>query len=216
MRGLLVDRPSQRAYAVSRLGRLDEGNFLTHAIAEGRIASIRWGYPVQGGRQYDVGTIRYTTDLTAQPLRWLLSIKGQKAIPIQYEAMECQTWNSFGADEFLDIDWDFFASRDYPLETIADRTETFLNTQFTGTPRQISVCYSPRFSHPSRQQFETFADRLAHIFKAEIVQIEAPPVPESRTISDKNSPGLSYRRLRYQFRHALYEANLWLRRRGIY
>jgi hypothetical protein len=43
MRGLLVDAQASRAYRITvRSPDLDEGNFITHAIFEGRVSRLRW------------------------------------------------------------------------------------------------------------------------------------------------------------------------------
>ncbi len=50
MRGLLVDHQAQQVYRIGDMGRgVDQGNFLTHAIIEGRVQSIRWIHRIPGG-----------------------------------------------------------------------------------------------------------------------------------------------------------------------
>jgi len=218
MRGLLIDRQAQIAYPITDFKRVDEGNFLTHAIKEGRVKSIIWAHHTPGGRQYDVGTIKYATDLTSRPLLWLLKLKGQQGISIHYEVMGFNRWAGLTGNEFLDIDWDLFASKNYPPNTLDSRVETFLNMEFGCVPNHTSVCYSPRYSHPTRNQFEIFVQRLAEKFQATIVRL---PVPEATVHSIKNPGEMSlfekYRRwFIYQFRHMHYEMTLWLRSKGIY
>jgi hypothetical protein len=209
MRGLLVDRRAQRVHQIGDiLIRVDEGNFLTHAIMERRVQSVRWIHHVPGGRQYDVGTVKYETDLTAQPLRWLLSLKGRQGVPMRYDVMQFAEWAGLEVGEFLDIDWDFFACRDYPINTIDSRVEAFLNMEFGCVPEQISVCYSPRFSHPSQEQFEAFVHRLAEMFRVETVRLPVPSSSEAQPRHKKYVPKLFY---------PMYcRTNLWLRKRGVY
>lgn len=214
LRGLLINRRTQQAYHINdQPTELDEGNFLTHAIMEGRVKSLRWVHRLPGGRQYDVGTVKYETDLTGRWLNWLLALKGRPALPIHYEVMEFSDWSGLAQGEFLDIDWDFFASVEYPLDTIQAQVESFLNLEWTVAPKQISVCYSPDFSHPSRPAFEAFAQHLAQKFGATLVRRSLPvPVLEAPVGYKKYIPPSFYRWLR----NGYYQTNLWLRQKGIY
>jgi len=218
MRGLLINRQAQLAYPITNFMRVDEGNFLAHAVKEGRVKSIIWAHHIPGGRQYDVGTIKYATDLTSQPLLWLFNLKGQQGISIHYDVMGFSSWSGLKDNEFLDIDWDFFASKNYPLNTIDSRVKTFLNMDFGRVPDQTSVCYSARYSHPTRDQFEMFVQRVAEKFQAKIVRM---PVSKS-TVHNLQNPGKRslfkrcYHWFIYQCRHMHYEMTLWLRSKGIY
>jgi hypothetical protein len=216
MRGLLVDCHRQIAYPAGNLQRLDEGNYLAYAILEKRVQSIHWIHHVPGGRKYDVGTVMYTTDLSVQPRRLLLALKRQQGIPIQYKVTEFTKWNGLVAGEFLDIDWDIFAAKDYLPNTIDSRVEEFFNKEITWRPKQISVCYSPRYSHPSREQFEKFVHRLSDIFHAEIVYIPAPLQAVSHELGNNHTLNQFFNRLRYLFKHMHYETTLWLRKRNIF
>ena len=54
LRGLVVDRKRKRAYPIGTLARgrapVDPGNFLAHAVLDGRIERIVWVHDVPGGR----------------------------------------------------------------------------------------------------------------------------------------------------------------------
>ena len=68
MRGLMIDRLRGVAYMVSRYeaGFVDDGNFLSHAIMNGIVSSIRWIHDPHGGRRHDFGcTVKYESDTTA-------------------------------------------------------------------------------------------------------------------------------------------------------
>lgn len=214
LRGLLINRRTQQAYLINDPPpELDEGNFLTHAIIEGRIECLHWIHRLPGGRQYDVGTVKYETDLTGRWLSWLLALKGRPARPIHYEVMELSAWPGLTEGEFLDIDWDFFASLEYPLNSIQAQVESFLGLEWAAAPQQISVCYSPDFSHPSRSDFEAFIQRLAEKFGATLVRLPPPsPVVETPAGYKKYIPRTFYHRLRRGY----YQTNLWLRQKGIY
>jgi len=214
MRGLLINRQTQQAYQISD-GRqpVDEGNFLMHAIMEKRVHSVRWVHRIPGGRQFDVGTVKYETDLTGYLLHWLLVIRGQTGIPIQYDVMHFKDWRGLEQGDFLDIDWDFFACVDYPIETIEQQVETFFSVISGYAPKQVSVCYSPNYSHPSRAQFEAFVHRLARVFRSEIIRLPHPTRPqEEQSRRERFVPKSIYGFARNQY----YRTNLWLRKQGIY
>lgn len=214
MRGLLIDRKAQRAYRIWDMNpTVGQGNFLTHAILEGRVSSIRWVHDEPGGRQYDVGTVKYESDLTALPHRWLLALRGERGIPIHYEVMPYADWTGLIKGEHLDIDWDFFACIEYPADTIQDRVEAFLGREFRTVPNQVYVCYSPDFSHPSRAQFQRFVGDLAWIFEAEVIELQpSHDAPATRPFYKRYVPPTWFRLARRVY----YSASLGLRKRGIY
>lgn len=216
MRGLLVNRLSQRAYRSSRLGAVDEGNFYTHAIMEGRVCAMHWIHDNPGGRKHDVGTIRYTEDLTAQPLRWKLALQRERGIPFEYEVTPVNEWSKRIENAFLDIDWDFFASKEYDIETIDDRVRKFFGMEIVHLPENIALCYSPRYSHPSREQFEEFVESLSLWYGSNVVRLPQPQIPESPSLKEMSRYGRLYCQSRYLLRHIHYVATLWLRKRGVY
>ncbi|NEO73723.1 UPF0489 family protein [Moorena sp. SIO3H5] len=212
MRGLLIDRRAQRAYPIDDIRKgVDVGNFLTHAILEGRVQRVRWVHDLPGGRQHDVGTVKYESDWSVQLTRWRLAQQGQVGIPLTYEVMTFPEWSGLEAGEFLDIDWDVFACKEYPAETVEARIEAFFERNFTCVPEQISVCYSPRFSHQTQPQFERTIQRLAGMFQAKIERLPAPPPPPPKTYK-KFLPPIFYDTLRTGY----YQSQLWLRHQGIY
>jgi hypothetical protein len=215
MRGLLIDRDFKLAYPVKFLDKVDEGNFLMHAIKEGRVKSLRWAHNIPGGRQYDVGTVMYTSDLSVQPLWWLLQLKGEPGIPLDYEVMEFDQWQGLKQGEFLNIDWDCFASDNYLLETVDRRVESFFSRDFPYIPEQTCVCYSPKYSLATRDKFEDFIKRLSQLFEAKILYT---PKPIKSEVNKADQPWLQrfYYQMRYQLRHIQYESVLWLRRKNIY
>jgi hypothetical protein len=214
MRGLLIDRSAQVAYPIwAKSTNIDQGNFLTHAFLEGRISGIRWVYGEQGGRQYDVGTVKYTSDFTALPYRWLLPLLNQKGLPIQYEVLPYSSWNGLNCGEYLDIDWDYFAGIASPEWKIEELVKVFLTTEFAVVPDQVYVCYSPDFSHPSKSQFDRFITDLSKVFEAEVVSLAPKPKkPGSQRFYRKWLPTPLFR----VARHIYYSVSLELRTRGIY
>jgi hypothetical protein len=214
MRGLLIDRRNQRAFRIwDKNKTVDQGNFLTYAILEGRVSSLRWVYSDLGGRQNDVGTVKYESDITATPYRWLQALRGDPGIPIHYESLLDVSWTDLMEDEYLDIDWDFFASIIYPEDTIQARVDAFLKKEFHVIPGQIYVCYSPGFSHPSRNQFRRFITDLSNLFNAKIVELQPSQDLATRQPSIiKYMPTPFFRVIRQIY----YKTCLSLRKWGIY
>jgi len=216
MRGLLVDKQKQVAYKTTTSKLVDEGNFITHAIFEGHIDSIHWIHPTPGGRKFDVGTVMYMTDMSMQPKRCLLTLNKHPGLPIHYQVTEFEKFDGVIGDSCIDIDWDFFAAKDFCPNSIEERVEAFFNKLQHYIPKEIYVCYSPRYSHPSREQFKDFVNRLAALVQAEIVQFT--PLLQSPASKMSNIHGYNkfLNKLRYQFKHLHYETTLWLRKMDIY
>jgi len=218
MHGLLIDRAAQRAYDIggARAG-LGQGTFLTHAIFEGRIQRVRWVHDVPGGRRDDLVTVRYETDLSVRLTRGHLMRQSPGSVPLAYEVLTYSEWSGLEAGEFLDICWDVFACNYYAANTIESRIESRVNTfferDFTCVPEQISICYSPEYSHPTRPQFESFIQRLAERFQAKIERFsDYPPEPVYTSRYKKVLPRPLYKVLCT----VKDQSNLWLRRHDIY
>ncbi len=214
LRGLLINRRTQRAHRVwDRFPGVDEGNFLTHAILEGAISGVRWVHDEPGGRQYDLKTVKYESDLTAFFYRYLIAKRKEQGVPIHYEVIPNSEWTGLNPGELLDIDWDFFASKEYAVESIGQRVEAFFSREFPHVPEQTYVCYSPDYSHPTREVFRRFVTDLAALFQADVVNVPASPrVPERKTLH-KSSVLLPLLRVARQVYH---RGGLALRKRGIY
>ena len=122
-------------------------------------------------------------------------------------------WTGLNRGELLDIDWDFFASKEYAVESIGQRVEAFFSREFPHAPEQTYVCYSPEYSHPTREVFRRFVADLAALFQADVVNVPASPrVPERKTLH-KSSVLLPLLRVARQVYH---RGGLALRKRGIY
>lgn len=138
-------------------------------------------------------------------------LQGDQGVPIRYEVMTSDQWDSIRPGEILDIDWDYFACLDYEESSISKRVEDFLSRDLTNIPLQTVVCHSPEYCHPTRQQFEAFVEVLATKFEAEVIQIPKPIKPASRS-AIKSLLGPIYQPVRNAYRNAW----LALHRRGIY
>jgi len=214
MRGLLIDRVAQRAYRVWDLWpNVDEGNFLTHAILEGRVSSVTWVHDYPGGRRFDVGTVKYSSDLTALPYRLSGRIRANAGTKLEYRVVPNAWWQGPRADEFLDIDWDFFAALEFERETIGRRVERFLDRTFVETPSRVAVAYSPRYCHSSREAFRDFTSELSRRFGAELVELAEPPTGRAQLRPHRSHLPKPVFRL---VRNLRFRAGLWLHGRGIY
>jgi hypothetical protein len=175
MRGMLVDRVAQRAHRIrDRFHELDQGNFLAHAVLEHRIDRLRWVHDVPGGRADDIGTVKLESDLTALPHRLMLARRGDEGIPLAYDIVTSADWQGLRDGDVLDIDWDYFACTEYPVESIPARVDAFWNSIGDVVPELTYICYSPEYSHPSRQLFGDFVVQLADRFGSSVVEREQP------------------------------------------
>ena len=214
LRGLLIDREKQRAHRIwDRYSDPDPGNFLTHAILLGQVTAVRWVHDEPGGRRDDIGTVKYKSDLSALPFRLALALRPNDGLPIDYQVIRYGDWDGLLEDEVLDIDWDFFASSEYPRDSIEGRVEGFLERDLGVVPQQTCVTYSPEYSHPSEALYWHFIEDLASRFQAEVVELapdEAMAAAAASSAENNRSPLFRLARRTY---HA---TNRELRKRGIY
>ena len=211
-RGLLVNRKKQRAYKIwTRYQAVDEGNFLKQAVIEGIISGIRWVHDEPGGRKDDIKSVKYENDPSAMVHRVALALRQDPGIPIQYEVIPTADWSGIKPDEILDIDWDYFAAVEYPVESVQGRIDSFLSRKFETIPEQTIVCYSPEYSHPTSKQFESFVNELAIRFDAEVVTLPRPARNPNRSRLKSK-----LKRLYQPARKFYHSANLALRKRGIF
>ena len=175
MRGMLVDRRNGLAYRIrDGFPDLDQGNFLAHAVAERRIDGIRWVHDEPGGRSHDIGTVKFESDLTALPHRASRAWRRRAGIALAYEVVHTRDWDWLDPGEVLDIDWDYFTCIDYEAASIPDRLASFWETVGDVIPQETYVCYSPEYSHPTRDLYTRFVADLAGRFAARVVALEAP------------------------------------------
>ena len=211
-RGLLVNRKTQRAFKIwTRYPKVDEGNFLTHAVLEGIISSIRWVHDEPGGRKDDIKSVKYETDLSAQIHRIALALRQDKGVPYGYDVMRTEDWQGIQPGEILDIDWDYFAALEYDAQSIEGRVDAFLARDFPVIPEQTIVCFSPEYSHRTRAQFQSFVAKLATRFDAEVIDIPKPAIAKSQSRL-KSTLKPIYQPVRQLYHYA----NHSLRRHGIF
>ncbi len=184
MRGLLIDRRRGRAFRIdagdSRMRDVDSGNFLAHAVAEGIVSSVRWIHDRHGGRRYDVGTVKYESDLTALPHRILLRLRGAAGVPLEFEEIPLDAWDGVRPGERLDIDWDGIASVRYDLATVSRLSAGILDRIGSTLPDATYLVYSPGYSRDDRPRFEEFIERLRGRLGSEVTRIP-PPLAAARS-----------------------------------
>ena len=177
MRGLMIDRLHGRAYMTSDYEAkfVDDGNFLSHAIMNGIVSSIRWVHDPHGGRRHDFGgTVKYESDTTALAHGLLHRMRGGHEVSIAFEELYFRDWDGVRPGEYLDIDWDAIASIEYQPSHIRKLMDDFLNKEFSVIPETTFLVISPGYSYRDRKMFEEFAARLEEKFSAHIVRLPKP------------------------------------------
>ena len=168
MRGLLVDRRRHVAYAIGKLARgedpADAGNFLAHAITDGRLNRVRWIHDVPGGRAWDMGIVRFERDIFALPQRVRHAFSGGQEYALRLEELLLDRWQGVLPGERLSVDWDCFASILLDASGIPRRVEAFLNGLGDTVPSETYVVYSPEYSHPTLDEFRGLLSELARRF----------------------------------------------------
>jgi len=210
LRGLLIDRRRGCALPLTALDpgdEVDPGNFLAHAVLEGRVTRIRWLHTLPGGRAWDLGIVRYESDLLAWPRRWRQRLAGRSSVPLEFSETLLDDWFGIEPGERLSVDWDCFASRLQDAAGIDRRVDAFVGRLGTEPPADCYLAYSPEYSHPTLDRFRALVERLAHRF-GQPVRWLSPGLPEGRLHPDAaradRAPG------------PLSGLILRLRRRGIY
>ena len=214
MRGLLIDRRSERAYQIwDKRPGVDPGNFLTHAIVEGRIERICWVHDDPGGRRDDALTVKYESDLTSRIHLMLIAYHKRKGIPLNYDVNLFSPWQGPSPDNCLDLDWDFFASHRYHPQSVKHRIKDFFTKTFPASIQEIYLTQSPDHCHPSQHMFEEFKDELANFFNADVVALG--PIPKSAQLIPLYSRFVPHRMIN-PLREIYHGSLIKLKKRGIY
>jgi hypothetical protein len=211
LRGMLVDQRARRAYPIgdfsSERTAVDPGNFLAHAIVEGRLECVRWLHTAMGGRAWDMGIVRYASDLSSWPRRLRHRLRGGPVFAFEFEELLLDDWPGLAGDERLSVDWDCFASILQNEEGVEARLDLFRSRLGTSIPPDTYLAYSPEYCHPSLDRFRSFVHELSAKFGQGICW------HSSSLVSGQLTPAAIDTRLP---RHWLKRAILFLRRRGIY
>jgi hypothetical protein len=211
LRGLLVDRRRGIAHPIGELARgqpsVDPGNFLAHAVLEGRLRKVRWIHDRVGGRAWDAGIVRYESDLLAARFRLRHWLSRGREFPLEFEEVLLDDWNGLEPGDSLSVDWDCFASNLLDVEGIEGRVGRFLDRLGEVVPGDTYLAYSPEYCHPSLEAFRGFVDRM-HERLAQPVAWLSDSLAEGHL-----GPGRACAELP---RGPLMRLVLYLRRRGIY
>lgn len=204
MRGLLIDRAGQRARIHDRreLGWVDQGNFLSHCVHEGIVTGIDWIHDPHGGRRYDLGTVRYASDIRSR-----LDRKPATGwTPLAYREHALAGWSGPAEGEHLDLDWDGLACRVYPKARAKRLQEAFLAKDFAHRPDVVYFIYSYCSSHIDDAAFESFLEALRKKLDARVERLSPLP-PEHSNREDDPPLGT---RIRRTFTAPLKRPQRWL------
>jgi hypothetical protein len=161
LRGLLVDRRRRWAHVISELQPLDPGNFLAHAVVEGRLRRVRWIHGQVGGRAWDAGIVRYESDLLAWRHRRRRKEPGHA---LDFEEILVEEWDGLAPGELLSVDWDCFASSLQDAGGLAARVDAFFQRLGPRVPEETWVAYSPEYVRATMDEYREFLDRLGRRF----------------------------------------------------
>lgn len=177
MRGLLIDRDHGHAYVMKRMESVtDCGNWLARAVASGWVSSVTWVHNTPGGRRDDVGTCSFTDDLSVKIGRRLL-LADTDPIEFTFRELEYGEWTGVGKNEWLDMDWDFFASSEYTRRFSRRLIGNFYELAHKRSPdglgeyipEVVFLTYSAGWSRSSYKEFIDFVGKTAEFYSAKIV-----------------------------------------------
>ncbi|MDD2852593.1 MAG: hypothetical protein PHY09_11955 [Desulfuromonadaceae bacterium] len=182
MRGLLIDRRLGKACFVDQhipyVHLLDSGSYLSHAIMNGTVTSLRWVHDEFGGRKHDYRhCVKFETDFSALPYRLF---GNNKCVPVNFTEQSFDDWGGPQPGEFLDIDWDGIAFAGYDEQHIRRLMAEVLARDFA--PSCIFLARSPDYCHHDRQLYEEFIGGLEAKFN-----IRATRLPSVETIAPVRS-----------------------------
>lgn len=164
MRGLLIDRKRGMARFVNRrvpyIHARDPGSFLSHAIMEGIVTRVRWVHDEWGGRAHDSLFVKYESDLSALPYRFLPG----KEVTIEFSEHTFEDWGGVQPGEHLDIDWDAIAFRDYDMGRVRELMSEILDRPYPADLPRVYLVLSPGYSNPDLELFHEFIGLLEKKF----------------------------------------------------
>lgn len=186
---------------------IHEGNFLTYAVKEGMVKSIKWVFDEYGNRIYDDTTVKFDTDFSSRLPSKKAKLQNSPQFPLNYSRVPYENWDGFTANEQLSLDWDFFAFQEKDEDNIAQECKYFQEKEWGNIPDMIYICYSHDYVHASAVLFCEFIDKLSKQFNAEVeyYRPEKPDWPHSGS----SLIGKVGQRVAAKTR-------LWLQRKGIH
>jgi hypothetical protein len=153
------------------------------------VGTLEWVHDEVGGREHDLGTVLYASDLTKLAYRMVRRPTGA-GVAIAYDETDYAVWRQRDAETVLDIDWDFFADWRKSEDRSAREIEQLLGSKLERPPRRVYVAYSPQYSRPGRAAYGEFVQRLARRLQARVEAIPEAPVPSAGSLARALPPAL--------------------------
>ena len=184
-----------------------EGNFLTYAVKEGIVKSIKWVFDAYGNRLYDDTTVKFDTDFSSRLPVTKAKLTNFPQYPLTYSRISYKNWEGFSPNEHLSLDWDFFAFQEKDEDNIEQECEDFLQREWKNIPDMTYICYSHDYVHASCVLFCDFVKKLSEQFDAE-VEYYRPQKPDW--------PGHHSSMITKIGGRVKSKTKLWLQRKGIH
>jgi len=148
LQGLIVNRRRGLAFARNSLlkAKVHPGNFLAKAVVERRLDAVRWVHDIPGGRGWDFGVVKYTSDPSVMLQRIRHGLPSLE-LPFEFQELLMRRWCGPAPGERMSVDWDCFASILQAESTISDRVDSFVTRLGDHVPVDSYVCFSPDYSH---------------------------------------------------------------------
>jgi hypothetical protein len=189
LRGTLIDRATGRAWMRRPPPPVSASTYLSPAVAEGIATDLEWVHDEVGGRENDLGTVLYTSDLDRLAYRLVRRPPGP-GVPIAYRESDYAAWRHDDDERVLDIDWDFFADWRKSAAREARELDELLDEKLAAAPRRVYVAYSSQYSRPPRAAYERFVERLRQRIAARVEAIPEAPIPRAGRLARALSPPL--------------------------
>ena len=189
LRGTLIDRETGRAWLIQPPPPVSASTYLSHAVAERIAIDVEWVHDEVGGRENDLGTVLYTSDLDRLAHRFVRRPAGPGVV-IAYRESGYSGWRHRDAGHVLDIDWDFFADWRKSAVREAREIDELLDEKIAVAPRRVYVAYSSQYSRPPRAAYERFVERLAQRIGARVEAIPEAPIPRAGRLARALPPAL--------------------------
>jgi len=176
LRGTLIDRALGKAWLRRPAPPVSGSTYLSHMVAEGIAVDISWVHDEVGGRENDLRTVLYTSDLERLAYRLVRRPRGA-GVDLAYRELDYAAWRHRDGERVLDIDWDFFADWRKSALRSAREIEQLLDEKLEVAPHRVYVAYSPQYSRPGRDDFEAFVKRLARRLAGKVQALPEAPLP---------------------------------------
>ena len=192
LRGTLIDLETGRAWLRRTPLPVSGSTYLSHLVAERFVGDVDWVHDEVGGRENDLFTVLYASDLERFAYRFVRRPVGP-GVALNFNETGYAAWRHRDPDRILDIDWDFFADWRKPLERSSREIGDLLDHKLEIAPRRVYVAYSPHYSRPDRAAYADFIDRLARRLSARVQPIPEAPAPRAGALARALPP--AWRRL---------------------